>query len=226
MIALRKYSYPVNAVSAGTQITGALCALIGTLALHIKGWTLHISAGKHFALSVYGVSLIIMFVVSALYHMKGREIWHRLDHSSIYFLIGGTYTPIFLLAPTGSRGPILCLIFWVLCLAGIIEKLFWFHRQEKISILTYLVLGWAAIEISAIDYVRAGMGPHILLAGMNGEQLGFLLAGGAFYSFGAYIYARHDWVWIPGLIHAHEIWHLFVLAGATLHFWMVWACLN
>ena len=223
---LRKYSYPVNAVSSGTQITGALFAIIGTLALHIKAFSTSHPHAVHVALSMYGVSLIIMFTVSAFYHLKGGEIWHRLDHSSIYFLIGGTYTPIFLLIVGGTRGTTLCLVFWIVCLAGIIEKLIWFHRHETISILTYLALGWAAIEISVLDYAWAGMGPHVLLASMNMEQLAFLLAGGASYTLGAYIYARHEWVWVPGLIHTHEIWHFFVLAGATLHFWMVWACLS
>lgn len=207
-----RYSYPVNGVSAGTQICGALAATVGGVILESRAIHAKLSLSENMSLLIYSLSLIVMFMISSMYHLKGTEFWRRCDHASIYLLIAGSYTPVFLIAVKGSSGAFWCLVVWLIALSGILLKIFRFSEFEKWSVWSYIALGWIGCFLG-----------NTVWQAMDGYQIAGFLFGGVFFTSGAYVYKRHEWIWLPGLIHAHEIWHFFVLAGVSVHYWMIWS---
>lgn len=161
-----------------------------------------------FSVTVYGVSIIILFTASTLYHAIKNEsrkhIFRIIDHISIYLLIAGTYTPVVLITLSDSSGWLLFCLVWGIAALGLILKLFFTGRFEIFSTLLYLVMGWLIVfDFSALVESMA----------TNGLLLLFL--GGLFYTVGIVFYAIHK---IP---YNHVIWHLFVLGGAICHFFMI-----
>ncbi len=183
-------------------------------ALGIAGLALLISVKEHktdwslFSVIIYGISIIILFAASAVYHSvssEKRKYYFRIvDHISIYLLIAGTYTPVTLIALNNSLGWPLFWTVWAIAGFGLILKLFFTGKYEIISTLLYLVMGWLII----FDFTKLSE-----LIGPNGLLL--FIAGGAFYTIGIIFYAVHK---IP---YNHVIWHLFVLAGAICHYLMI-----
>lgn len=166
-----------------------------------KPWTL-------FSVIVYGISIITLFLASTLYHsVKGEKRKHYfriVDHVSIYLLIAGTYTPVLLIALTDSLGWTLFWIVWGIAALGFILKLFFTGRFEVLSTLLYLVMGW--LIVFDFSYLSDKLGSNGIL---------WLFAGGLFYTIGIVFYA------IQRIPYNHVIWHLFVLAGAICHFFMI-----
>lgn len=153
---------------------------------------------------IFGISMMILFFASTLLHsvpVRFKKICAILDHSSIYILIAGTYTPFALLAIGGKLGWTILIFEWLLALLGILFKCFFIHQYDKLSLFFYIAMGW--VIIFAFKPVVA----HI---SMNGFWL--LLVGGLLYTIGAYFYANRK---IP---YNHAIWHLFVLGGSTMMF--------
>lgn len=149
--------------------------------------------------SIFSASLILLFLMSTLLHsmpVKYKRILSILDHSSIYVLIAGTYTPFLLIAIGGTLGIVLLCIIWAIALFGIAFKCFFIHRFEALSLILYIAMGW--LIILAIK-------PLYSFLQFDGFTL--LLAGGLFFTFGAIFYA---WTRLP---YNHAIWHLFVIAG-------------
>ncbi len=180
-----------------------LVALIVLSARHGDGW-------KIFSFTVYGVSLVISYAAFTLYHIfKFHQRWGTvfkiLDHSTIYLLIAGTYTPFTLLYLRGHWGWTLFGAVWGLTVLGVLFKAFFVHRFKILAPLIYLAMGW--IIVLAIK-------PAMALIPTPGLHL--LLAGGLCYSFGLIFYA-----WKRILFH-HAIWHLFVLAGSICHYFAVY----
>lgn len=160
------------------------------------------------ASSLYGVSLIALFLTSTLYHglhaSPNRHLLKLLDHCSIYLLIAGTYTPFLLVAMRTNAGWWLFGTMWVLAAAGILIKLWHGHRHPRLSLASYLLMGWLVVLVA----------PQIKDAiGANGMI--WLVAGGVCYSVGAVFYAAKQ------MYFHHVIWHSFVLAGAACHFLVV-----
>ena len=193
-------------LNAWTHGVGAVLGIAGLVLLvsfkeHQADWSL-------FAVIVYGISLIILFSASAIYHSvsgeRRKHYFRIIDHISIYLLIAGTYTPVTLIALHNSLGWPLFWSVWAIAGFGLILKLFFTGRFEIVSTLLYLLMGWLII----FDYSRLSE-----LLGPNGVRL--FIAGGAFYTFGIIFYAVHK---IP--FH-HVIWHLFVLGGAICHYLMI-----
>ncbi len=157
------------------------------------------------AVAVFGASLILLYLVSTLYHAiphaGTKRILRILDHSTIFLLIAGTYTPIALLVLAGGPDWFLLTTIWALALFGILLKIFWAGRLRGLRIGLYVAMGWL---------VLAWAGP--LIAGLGWGGSGLLLAGGVAYTGGLAFYA---WDRLP---FNHAIWHLFVLAGSTAHF--------
>ena len=190
-------------------ITHAIGALFGIVALILlivyntqkSDWSL-------FSVIVYGISIIILFTASTFYHaVKGEKRKHYfriVDHISIYFLIAGTYTPVCLISLEQSLGWTLFFVVWGIAVFGVILKLFFTGRFEIFSTLLYLVMGWLIV----FDF------PNLSDTVGDGGVL-FLFAGGLAYTVGIVFYAIHK---IP---FNHVIWHLFVLAGAICHFFMI-----
>jgi hemolysin III len=157
---------------------------------------------------VYGLSFIILFSASALYHSSKNEnhkhYYRIVDHISIYLLIAGTYTPVTLITLSESRGWLLFGLVWGIAVFGVILKLFFTGRFEIFSTLLYLVMGW--LIVFDFSYLVDHMATNGLL---------LLFSGGLFYTVGIVFYVVHK---IP---FNHLIWHLFVLAGAICHFFMI-----
>lgn len=190
--------------SALTHGLGAVAALAGgavliTLAaIHGDGWQLGASI-------VFGISLLLLYVASTLYHSiqhpvaKGRL--KVFDHCAIYVLIAGTYTPFTLIGLRGPWGWGLFIAIWTLALAGVVFKLFYTGRFKLLSTAIYIAMGWL---------VLVAIKP--MLNSLDAWTLGWLLAGGLSYTLGTYFYHRES------IRYSHAIWHLFVIGGSVCHF--------
>lgn len=155
--------------------------------------------------SIFGSSLILLYSASTIYHSsknpKWREKLNIIDHSAIYILIAGTYTPFCLVTLNGTIGWIIFGVSWGIALVGIVLKLFYTGKYEKASTIAYVLMGW--IIIFAIK-------PLVENLPQNG--LIWLLLGGLFYTIGAILYS------IKSLKYNHAIFHIFVLLGSFSHF--------
>jgi hemolysin III len=161
---------------------------------------------------VYGLAMIALYFTSSSYHLyarspQSRQVMQRLDHSMIYVLIAGTYTPVCLLALEGSMRWVLLAIVWTGAIVGMAITLFALDRFPKLSWALYLVLGWAALLAIPQLLDRPGL-------------LGLAIAGGVLYTVGAILFALH---W-PGRVAKwfgyHEYWHAFGIAAGLMFFAM------
>ena len=190
--------------SALTHGLGAVAALAGGAVL-ITLTALHGDAWQLGASIVFGVTLLLLYTASTLYHAiqhpvaKGRL--KVFDHCAIYLLIAGTYTPFTLIGLRGPWGWGLFIAIWSLALCGVIFKLFYTGRFKRLSTFIYIAMGWLII---------VAIKP--MLNSLDALTLSWLLAGGVFYTLGTYFYHRES---IP---YSHAIWHLFVIAGSVCHF--------
>lgn len=184
---------------------GALLGIAGLILLIVKQdnspWSL-------FSVLLYGVSIIILFSASTLYHAarteRRKHYFRIIDHISIYLLIAGTYTPVLLLLLSDSKGWPLFWTVWGVAAFGVFLKLFFTGRFEVFSTLLYLVMGWLIVfDFSA------------LVDSMDSGGLILLMAGGLAYTVGIVFYA------IKRIPFNHVIWHMFVLAGAICHYLMI-----
>ncbi|WP_412984742.1 PAQR family membrane homeostasis protein TrhA [Pontimicrobium sp. IMCC45349] len=188
-----------------THAIGAVLGVAGLVLLIVmqanEPWSL-------FSVLVYGISIIILFTASTLYHAarteRRKHYFRILDHISIYLLIAGTYTPVLLLLLAHSKGWLLFWIVWAIAAFGVFLKLFFTGRFEVFSTLLYLVMGWLIV----FDY-------STLSSVMDANGLLLLFAGGLAYTVGIVFYA------ISKIPYNHVIWHVFVLAGAICHFFMI-----
>lgn len=186
---------------------GVLLGVLGLVLLLLKVDTN--SFWSLFSVIIYGISIIVLFLASTLYHaVHDKIIKQRLrvvDHISIYLLIAGTYTPVLLIMLSDSLGWQLFFTVWGIAAFGVVLKLFFTGKFEIFSTLLYLVMGWLIV----FDF-------SILSDLMHPNGILWLFAGGLFYTVGIVFYAIHK---IP---YNHVIWHFFVLAGAICHFLMVY----
>ncbi|WP_138431087.1 PAQR family membrane homeostasis protein TrhA [Fodinibius saliphilus] len=203
---------PVNSITHGA---GAILAIVGLAFLLYeaikKGSVSHI-----IAFSMFGLSMVLLYSSSSLYHAlrvkeKTLELFRKLDHSMIYVLIAGTYTPICLLVLDGSWKWGLFSTIWCLAAIGIIKKFLWMNAPRWLSTVFYLAMGWLAVIIF----------PTLL----DKLPLAFLIwigLGGLAYTLGAVIYGIKKPDPIPNIFGFHEIWHLFVMLGTFSHFWAIY----
>src|SRR5450759_255326 len=199
-------------VSGLIHLGAAAAAVIGLGVLLALGRS---DLTKEFSLMVYGLSLILMFSASAAYHLSRVQPaallrLRKFDHSAIYLLIAGSYTPICLYFFEGFWRWGLLVIIWLMALTGITVKLFVIKAPRWITAGIYLVMGW--ISILAIQEMLAAMPAGALL---------WLVAGGLFYSGGAVVYILKKPDFLPGVFGFHEVWHIFVILGAVSHFIVV-----
>ena len=154
---------------------------------------------------IYGLSLIILYAASTFYHAaknpKSRRKLNIFDHSAIYALIAGSYTPFCLVALDSNLGWYMFIAVWVFALIGTILKLFFTGRFDKVSTGMYLLMGW-----QVLFFIKP------LMKSLSTEGLQFLIAGGIFYSIGAVLYS------IKKMPYNHATFHLFVLLGSVSHF--------
>lgn len=194
----------IEVFNAVTHGIAAMLSIIGTVLLVKKG--IHIQSWVSIvAYIIYGLSLVLLFTNSTLYHSfsfsKYRPFFQKIDHSSIYLLIAGTYTPYLMISLASRRAYLFLAIIWTLALAGIVFELIAIDRYPKLSTYMYLTLGWLGILI---------VYPLIKTIEFNGVLL--LALGGIVYSLGTIFYRMKDNRWM------HVIWHLFVVGGAAIMF--------
>jgi hemolysin III len=204
-----RYYRPTQIANTLTPAVGFLLSIPGLIALLVLS-ARHGDSWKLVSCAIYGASLVISYAAFTLYHaFKFHQRWGTvfkiIDHSTIYLLIAGTYTPFTLVYLRGHGGWILFTAVWGLTLLGVLFKTFFVHRFKVLAPLIYLGMGW--LFVLAIK-------PAIALIPSSGLHL--LLAGGLFYTFGLVFYA-----WKRILFH-HAIWHLFVLAGSICHYFAVY----
>ena len=194
-----------NAVTHGI---GALLGIAGLVLLLKRSDT----GMKLFASLVYGICFVMMFLMSCLYHSfkwgtTVKRLWRRFDYISIYLLIGGTFTPMWLLFWKGTPGIIFCIAEWILIITGItLIGVFGTEKARKLHMALYVILGWCGL---------------VFLPGMLRENLQlffFTLGGGILYTIGIIPFAMKK-------TGAHFIWHFFVLFGAVVHWFGIYICL-
>lgn len=201
--------------SCYSHLLGATAALVGTLvlALHSPTPALQVVA------LIYGLSMTFMFAASALYHgfkteEGGAGLWRRLDHLAIFFMIAGSYTPICYVHLSGGWRWSMLGVQWGLVLVGVLFKLLFIGAPRKLVAMIYLVMGW--IVVIPIKQ---------LLASIATSDLLLIFLGGLSYSIGAVIYAAKRPDPLPGRFGFHEIFHVLVLVGAGIHYFLMYRIL-
>ncbi|HEX2979287.1 MAG TPA: hemolysin III family protein [Anaerolineaceae bacterium] len=201
-----KIREPFSAIS---HFTGAAFALIG--ACLFFPWSGGAPA-QEAALVVYALSLVGLFSASGIYHSvtaqpKVIEVLRKIDHSAIYVLIAGTYTPFCIISFTGFWHWGLLALIWTLALVGIVVKVFVINTPRWVTAGLYVIMGW--LSIFAVQEFLLRLSP---------ASFAWLLAGGILYTLGAGIYITKKGNFYPGVFGFHELWHIFVLLGAAAHF--------
>ena len=155
--------------------------------------------------SIFGSTLILLYMSSTLYHAfsngRVKQIFKTLDQSFIYLLIAGTYTPVLLITLRNTLGWTVFGLVWAMAIGGITHRIFFFDKLKKLSLVSYIVMGWLSLIVF-----------KSLLNAAPAELVVWLLIGGAFYTGGIIFYS---WEKLP---FNHAIWHLFVLGGSFSHF--------
>ncbi|MBK0032303.1 hemolysin III family protein [Erwinia sp. S43] len=208
-ILTRGYSLAEEIANSISHGVGCLFGIIGLVLLLTQAIESRAGALAITSYSLYGGSMILLFLASTLYHAiphQRAKYWlKKLDHSAIYLLIAGTYTPFLLV---GLKSPLahgLMVVIWSLALAGIVFKLAFAHRFEALSLVTYLLMGWLSLIVIYQMVTKLPAGSVWLLA-----------AGGVIYSLGVIFYVAKR---IP---YNHAIWHGFVLGGSLCHFFAIY----
>lgn len=200
--------------SLGEEIANSVSHGIGCAAALVAAPFLIVAATRHGTPAVVGAAVfastaVVLYLASTLYHAlppnRAKRVFHVIDHSAIYLLIAGTYTPFTIGILRGRWGWILFAIVWAAAIAGVVSKATAGIRFPRLSTILYVTMGWIAL---------VAIGP--LWARIPAPGWIWLLAGGAAYTAGVAFYAadRH-------VRYAHFVWHLFVLAGTTCHFFAV-----
>ena len=196
---------PFNSAS---HLIGAAIALPAAGLLVASGDT----PAKVIAFAIYGASLFFMLSASGIYHAstaspKALVRLRKIDHSAIYLLIAGSYTPFCLIAFDGFWRWGMLAVIWILAAAGIIMKIFIIGLPRGVTAGIYVAMGWLSL-IAGREFLRA----------LSPWTLAWLAAGGILYSLGAVVYATKKGDFFPGKFGFHEIWHIFVLLAAAAHF--------
>ncbi|MFH5832102.1 hemolysin III family protein [Halalkalibaculum sp. DA384] len=200
---------PINGLTHGA---GALLSVVGLFLLLYD--TAFLGSATHVvAFSMFGLSMVLLYTSSALYHSlhvgeRAIRFLKKLDHSMIYVLIAGSYTPICLIVLDDSWKWIVFAGIWTFALGGILKKIFWIDAPKWLSLLLYLAMGWLGVLLFPTLFEKLPL-----------AFLLWLTAGGLAYSAGAVIYGIEKPNPLPGWFGHHEIWHLFVMGGTFSHFW-------
>ncbi|RUO72220.1 hemolysin III [Pseudidiomarina sediminum] len=203
----KAYSVAEEVAHAITHGVGAIASIVGLVFMVI--WAVSYGDTWHVvAASIYGASLILLYLASTLYHAfpwpRVKRFFQHMDHAAIYVLIAGTYTPFALINLRGPWGWTLLGVVWGIAILGVILELALEQRKKWLSLSLYLGLGWMAV-----------IAIKPMLSNVDAGGLLLLLAGGLAYSLGVFFY-----VW-KSLKYHHAIWHMFVLAGSVLHFFSI-----
>ncbi len=202
-----RYSLGEEIANSLTHGLGAVLAT-GGLAVLITFASLRGDAWHVVSCSVFGATLVLLYTASTLYHgiqlPRAKAVLQRFDHSAIYLLIAGTYTPFALVNLRGAWGWSLFAVIWALAVIGIVLRTTPLSRLRAVAIVLYVTMGWAVV-VATKPLIRAVAPGGLLL----------LLLGGLSYTLGL---AFYGWRRLP---YSHAVWHGFVLVGSILHFFAV-----
>ncbi len=202
---LHLWSFAVSIAASATLISIA-ASLVG--------------AGAALATTVYSITILGLFGISALYHRRtwrtdrGRFVMKRLDHSMIFLFIAGTYTPIAALAMAPDTARVVLLVVWIGALAGVVLKLVWPHAPSWLAVPIYIALGWVAVFVLPDILTHGGVAALVLI-----------LVGGLAYTVGGVMYATHwpnPW---PKTFGYHEFFHAATVVAAICHHVAIWLVL-
>ena len=195
-------------LSSWSHGIAAALSVVGTVVLIVAASRLG-DAWKIVSFSIFGATLILLYLASTLYHSarhpRLREAFKMLDHCAIFLLIAGTYTPFLLVNMRGPVGWTLFGVIWGLALTGVILKLVFGHRYKIARVIIYLAMGWLIMFASST-----------LVENLSQRALELTIAGGIVYTVGVVFYLFQR---IP---FNHAIWHLFVIGGSVCHFYAVY----
>lgn len=204
-----QYSVKEEWANAITHALGCVFGIVGLVFLLEKSFSSNADMLTIGSMAVYGASIIVLFLASTLYHAipapSTKRFFKTIDHCAIYLLIAGSYTPFLLVSLRTPLAIGLMVVIWAIALIGIVMKIAFVYRFKRLSLVTYLLMGWLSLIV-------------VYQLAMNIETGGLLLLalGGVIYSLGVVFYVSKR---IP---YNHAIWHLFVLAGCTCHFFAVY----
>lgn len=196
--------YPGERFNSITHLIGTLLAVAGTVFLIVLAARLG-DPWKIVSFSIYGITLVTLYVFSTLYHsVRGpaKNVLRKCDHCSIYLLIAGTYTPFTLVSLRGSWGWWIFGVIWGLALVGIVQEIWLAKGSRILSLIIYILMGWLAMVVVVP-----------LWHALTPAGFAWLAAGGICYTLGIIFYATDHKV-----RHGHGLWHLFVLGGSICHF--------
>lgn len=206
--------HPSRSYTAGEELANSITHGVGVLVgiavlvLLVVFAVLRKGAWEVVSCAVFGATFILLYLGSTLYHAiqhpRAKSILKAIDHSAIYLLIAGTYTPFALAPLRGALGWSIFGAIWGCALVGIVFKAFFTGRFKIVSLASYLFMGW---------FCLVAIKP--LYSNLNSYGFMFLVVGGVCYSVGAVFYAWKSLKW------SHAVWHLFVLAGSLCHFFSV-----
>jgi len=204
-----EYSEIEERANAITHGLGVVLGVVGLILLLIKANQFEADSLTVASMAIYGSSIILLFLASTLYHSitteKTKRLLKTLDHCAIYLLIAGSYTPFLLVSLRTPLALGLMGVIWAIALVGIVMKIAFVYRFKRLSLVTYLAMGWLSLIVIYQLAKSVELGGLILLA-----------AGGIIYSLGVIFYVAKR---IP---YNHAIWHLFVLAGCACHFFAIY----
>lgn len=207
------YSQREEWANSITHGIGVLLSIIGLILLLDKSFLVNADTLTITSMSLYGGSMITLFLASTLYHSvphpRSKRWLKTFDHCAIFLLIAGSYTPFMLVSLRTPLAVGLMAVIWSLAAIGIVMKLFFVYRYKRASLITYLVMGWLSLIVI-----------YQLAKHLDGAGLILLALGGAIYTLGVVFYTNKR---IP---YNHAIWHLFVLGGAACHFFAVYWYVN
>ncbi len=204
---VERYTLGEEIANAVTHGAGALLA-IAALVLLVVFSSIYGDPVYIVSFTVYGASLVILYTISTIYHSfpKGvaKNVFEILDHSSIYLLIAGTYTPFTLITLKGPLGWALFGVVWSMAAIGILFKIFFVKKFVILSTLMYIIMGW--LVVLALKPLSEALPRNGVL---------FLVMGGILYTLGTIFYIRRR------MKYHHALWHIFVLGGSVFHFFAV-----
>ncbi|WP_117236328.1 PAQR family membrane homeostasis protein TrhA [Vibrio maerlii] len=206
-----KSAYSVNEEVANTltHALGCVLGMVGLVLLVMKSLAAGADALTITSMSIYGSSVVVLFLASTLYHAipnpSTKRLFKTLDHCAIYLLIAGSYTPFMLVSLRTPLAVGLMAVIWLIALVGIVMKIAFVYRFKRLSLVTYLLMGWLSLIVIYQLAISLEVGGLVLLA-----------LGGVVYSLGVIFYVNDK---IP---YNHAIWHVFVLAGSICHFFAIY----
>jgi hemolysin III len=199
--------YKGERVNSISHLIGASLALAGLAVLVVLA-SLKGDPWKIVSFSIYGVTLVVLYLFSTLYHSfrgKAKTIFQKLDHTAIYLLIAGTYTPFTLVTLRGAWGWTIFGVIWGLAVVGLSQDILLTKRNQIISVSLYILMGWLAL-IAIRPLMRVLPAPGAIL----------LVTGGILYTLGVVFYALDK-----KLRYSHNVFHFFVLAGSACHYFTI-----